>query len=85
MKDFADNDLKLGDRVVTLRVGSAWFIAGEVVKLTPNGAKIATDALIRNGGVWRRSEIIQRSSEVIHLVERRPDREAELLHEAQKV
>lgn len=78
MKDFAGNDLRLGDRVITQKVGVNAFVSGEVVKLTPNGAKVATDAVTRNGQVWRVSKTIQRDSCVIHLVEHNPAREAEL-------
>lgn len=78
MKDFVGNDLKLGDRVVTLKVGQSAFVAGEVVKLTPGGAKILTDIVYKGAEVWRPHETIQRDSCVIHLVERNPTREAEL-------
>lgn len=85
MKDFAGNDLKLGDRVITQKVGINSFVAGEIVKLTPNGAKVKTDVLMKNGEIWRNSQIIQRDSLVIHLVEHNPTREAELLAEVQRV
>lgn len=78
MNDFSGKVLKLGDRVITVKVGNASFVAGEVIKLTPNGAKIATDAEMRNGDIWRPSSVLQRASHVIHLVERNPTREAEL-------
>lgn len=80
MKDFLGNDLKLGDRVVTTRVGTSSFVAGEVVKLTPAGAKIAIDAVMNNDQVWRRSEILQREYRVIHLIEHNPEREEQLKH-----
>ena len=78
MKDFAGNELKLGDRVITQKARVSNFIAGEVIKLTPSGAKIATDVEMRNGRIWRQSVVLQRESKIIHLVERNPVREAEL-------
>lgn len=82
MKDFAGNDLKLGDSVITLKVGGKAMVAGEVTKLTPNGAKITTFVVIRHGVIWRESVNIQRDSLIIHLVERNPTREAELTAQA---
>lgn len=78
MKDFAGNDLKLGDRVVTVKVGTVSFVSGEVIKLTPEGAKVATDPIMKDGQIWRNSKVLQRASWVIHLVEHNPIREAEL-------
>ena len=78
MKDFAGNELKLGDRVITEKTGVSRFVAGEVIKLTPGGAKIATDVEMKDGKVWRQSVVLQRESKIIHLVERNPVREAEL-------
>lgn len=79
MLDFAGKQLKLGDSVVTETTGSSRvFIAGEVVKLTANGAKIATAEELRNGQIWRASKVLQRSSYVIALIAHNPEREAEL-------
>lgn len=80
MKDFLGNELKLGDRVVTTKIGTSSFIAGEVRKLTPAGAKIATDVVMKDGEVWRRSELLQREYRVIHLIEHNPEREEQLKH-----
>lgn len=79
MFDFAGKELKLGDSVVTETTGrSSSFVAGEVIKLTENGAKIATAVEMRDGQVWRRSVTLQRQSHIIALIARNPEREAEL-------
>lgn len=79
MFDFAGKQLKLGDSVVTETTGrSRVFVAGEVVKLTENGAKIATAVEMRDGQVWRPSKTLQRSSYVIALIAHNLEREAEL-------
>lgn len=76
--DFSGNELRLGDRVITTQVGTSDFIGGEVVKLTPNGAKVAIDAIVVGTKVHRASKVIQREYTVIHLVRHNPAREAEL-------
>ena len=79
MYDFAGNALRLGDQVITEKTGkTSSFVAGEVVKLTDGGAKIATTVEMRDGQVWRHSEVLQRSSHIIHLVSHNPEREMEL-------
>ena len=79
MYDFAGNALKLGDQVITEKTGrTSSFVAGEVVRLTEGGAKIATNVEMRDGQVWRPSETLQRPSHIIHLVSHNPEREAEL-------
>ena len=50
MYDFAGNALKLGDQVITEKTGKvSSFVAGEVVRLTDGGAKIATNVEMRDG------------------------------------
>lgn len=78
MYDFAGKELKLGDRVITQRTDHGSFVAGEVVRLTPGGAKVATDEEVRDNQIWRNSEILQRPSYIIHLISHNPEREAEL-------
>lgn len=78
MFDFLGNELKLGDRVVTTKIGTSSFVAAEVIKLTPGGAKVATDPVMKGDQVWRDSEILQRETRTLHLIEHNPAREEQL-------
>lgn len=81
MEDFKGNTLRLGDRVVTVKRGGPAFVAGEVIKITPSGAKILTDRNEIDGVAYGTDNgvVLQRAGWVIHLIEHNPAREAELL------